>query len=306
MRIDIAAQTDVGRKKRNNEDCYGVFREDFPGLRLFDQGAMMCVADGLGGHTGGEIASKLAVSIVRDALKQSCPEPVAPEPAPTPLPVLLDWIKKANTSIFQTNNDLVKVGRPMGTTLLVAVAVPQKAHVANVGDSRCYHIRDGGIIAKTEDHSWVDEQVKAGFMTKSEAESDARRNFVTRCIGTHEAVEVDAYTWDTLPGDMLLLCSDGLVNMVKDSEIAAEFKKGGRPADIASRLVNLANDNGGKDNITVIVALLEPSLFTWVRSRFLKMWERRGTHIAWMIFAILFGAACFGLGYLVGGNRLHF
>ncbi len=305
MRIDIAAQTDVGRKKRNNEDSYGVFREDVPGLRLFEEGAMLCVADGLGGHTGGEIASRLSVAIVKDALRQPPAEPDAPDAAPSPLPVLLEWIKKANASIFQTNSELVKAGRPMGTTFLAAVVQPRRAHIANVGDSRCYHLRNGEIVDKTEDHSWVDEQVKAGFMTKSEAESDARRNFVTRCIGTHEAVDVDGYAWDTVPGDMLLLCTDGLVNMAKDSEIAAEFKKGGRPAEIASRLVNLANDNGGKDNITVIVALLEPSLLTWLRSRFLAMWERRGTHIAWLIISLLLGAACFGAGYLIGIHRPH-
>jgi protein phosphatase len=305
MRIDVAAQTDIGRRKRNNEDFYGVFRDNLADLNLFHEGALLSVADGLGGHAGGEIASKLSVSFMRDMLKTSPPPPADdPEEDEEFLPVLREWIKKANDSVFSTNQDVAHNGKPMGTTLLTALVTPKKVYIANVGDSRIYHLRDGDIIDKSEDHSWVDEQVKLGLMTKSEAESDSRRNYVTRCIGTHAEVEVDSYVWHPAPGDMLLLCTDGLVNMVKDSDIAAQFKGRSGPAEIASNLIDMANENGGKDNITVIVATVSPSLYTMLRSRLLAFWRKRAIHFTWILFALLFGAACGALGYYLGSSGI--
>jgi protein phosphatase len=301
MRIDITAQTDVGRRKRHNEDHYGVFREDSPGLALFKDGALLCVADGLGGHLGGEIASKLAVSFMKDLLKQPPPpQPADPETDQGPLPLICEWITRANNNIFQTNRDLLPDRRPMGTTILAAVVTPRKVYIGNVGDTRCYHIRDGEIIAKTEDHSWVDEQVRLGLMSKAEAESDTRRNVVTRSIGTHPDVVVDTYLWHVVPGDMLLLCSDGLVNMVKDSEILTEFKKRGAMAEIAQRLVNLANEKGGMDNITVLIAHLSPNALRLAGRRLAAFWRRRRAHILWALLCALVGAACFAAGYHLG------
>ncbi len=306
MRIDIAAQSDVGRRKKNNEDSYGVVREGAPGVQLFQEGAFLCVADGLGGHIGGEIASKLAVTLVREALKEPCPPP--PPDAEEldeqgPIPVLRDACGRANENIYRTNQDLITKGRPMGTTLLAAVVMPKKAYLANAGDSRAYHIRESGIIARTEDHSWVDEQVKQGLMSKDEAEKDARKNVVTRCIGTHPQVEIDTYTWHIVPGDMLLLCTDGLVNMVRDTEISAEFRKGGSPAEIAHRLVALANENGGKDNITVVVADIEPSPLTVFMRRFKAFLRGPGAKLFWVLAALLYGGLWF-LGGLLTGRSL--
>ncbi|HNR34358.1 MAG TPA: protein phosphatase 2C domain-containing protein [Candidatus Hydrogenedentes bacterium] len=302
MRIDIAAQSDVGRHKRNNEDFYGVFREDTPGLRLFKEGALLCVADGLGGHVGGEIASKLAVSLLKDTLQLDPPDPdeTADETKDSPyLEVLRGGIRKANDSIHATNKELVRGSRPMGTTLLAALVEPKKVHIANVGDSRCYHIRDGEILAKTEDHSWVDEQVKLGLMSRAEAESDRRRNIVTRCIGTHPEVEIDSYIWHVVPGDVLMLCSDGLINMVKESEIKEEFRRGGSSADIAHRLIDRANENGGKDNITVIVARISPT----VGQRFKAFFRSHGMKLLWSLATLAFGAACFAAGYWLRGVK---
>lgn len=301
MRLDIAAQTDVGRRKKNNEDFYGIFREGMPGLQLFQRGALLCVADGLGGHVGGEIASRLAVALMKDMLNEGPPPP--PEDLQQdegPLPVIREWIRKANDNIFQTNRDHVHTGRPMGTTLLAALVTPKKVFIGNVGDSRCYHIRDGDIIGKTEDHSWVDEQVKMGLMSKAEAESDSRRNLVTRSVGTHPLVPVDTYIWHIVPGDMLLLCTDGLVNMVRDPEISAEFKQLGSPADIAHRLIDLANDHGGKDNITVLVADISPSLPRLIRRRLKAFWRRYGVGLFWLLLTLLFGAVCLAVGYYLG------
>lgn len=301
MRIDIAAQTDIGRKKKKNEDYYGVFREDTPDLKLFKSGALLCVADGLGGHTGGEIASKLAVSHMKDVLKQPPPpETKSDGEEQGPIPLLRKFIHSANDTIFKTNQDLIKSGRPMGTTLLAAVVSPRKVYIANVGDSRAYHLRDGEIVSRTEDHSWVDEQVKQGLMSRAEAEVDERRHMVTRSIGTHPEVQVDSYVWHVVPGDMLLLCTDGLINMVKDQDIREVFTSLPGPAEIAHRLVDLANDNGGRDNITVIVADIMPSIGTLMRRRVVSFSKRRGAGIVYLATMLAFGALCFVLGHFFG------
>jgi serine/threonine protein phosphatase PrpC len=303
MRIDIASQSDIGRRKKNNEDYMGVFGEDTPGLQLFSDGALLVVADGLGGHVGGEIASKLAVSVVKGVIQEPPPPPPADGEADEGfLPLMHRYVTLANENIHQTNQDLVRSGRPMGTTLLTGIVTPRKLYLNNVGDSRCYLFRDGDIISKTEDHSWVDEQVKLGLMTKAEAESDSRRALVTRSVGTHPQVEIDSYQWDIVPGDMLLLCTDGLVNMVKDAEIALEFRKNASPSEIAKLLVDTANDNGGKDNITVIVADVSPSLVTLANRKFKAFSRKRGAGIFWACLALVYGAFMLLCGYWLGGG----
>ncbi len=304
MRLDIAAQSDTGRRKDRNEDFYGVFREDTPGLRLFREGALVCVADGLGGHVAGDIASKLAVSIIKDMTRQESPpapedESAVDEREEGPLPIMRASIQKANDSIYQTNRDLVQDKRPMGTTVLAALIQPRKVYIGNVGDSRCYHIRDGEIIAHTEDHSWVDEQVKLGLMSKAEASTDRRKNIVTRCVGTHPDITVDTYRWHIVPGDMLLLCTDGLVNMVSDEDIKAEFRKRGTAAEIAQRLVQMANENGGKDNITVIIANISPNFFRLVYMRLRAFIRRHGFTIWTILFLLVYGTACAAGGYFL-------
>jgi len=303
MRIDIAAQTDIGRRKRNNEDYYGVFRDDTPDLQLFREGALLCVADGLGGHMGGEIASKLAVSLAKDMLKKPPPPPAAdPEADEGYIPIIREAIKLANDNVHRTNIDLVTKGRPMGTTLLSVIVTPRKVYIGTVGDSRCYHIRDGEILSRTEDHSWVDEQVKFGMMTKAEAESDNRRHIVTRSIGTHPQVDIDTYIWHIVPGDMLLLCTDGLINMCKDAEIIEEFRRNAAPAEIVGRLINMANDNGGKDNITVIVADISPSISTVFRRKLLAFTRKRGAGILIFLMLIIYGVLCALGGYWFAGG----
>ncbi len=298
MRLDIAARSDIGRRKRENEDSFGVFRDDTPGLNLFRHGAMLAVADGLGGHMGGEIASKLAVSILKDALKEQPPAAPAENPDGPLLELLARYIQNANTSVFKTNQDINAQGKPMGTTLVACLISPKKVHICNVGDSRVYHLRDGEIITRTEDHSWVDEQVKLGLMSKSEAEADVRKNVVTRSVGTRSDVVVDSYVWHIVPGDWIMVCSDGLVNMVKDADICAEFKKSGSAAEIAARLVNLANENGGKDNITVIASNISPSPFRLIYFKLRAIKRRHGYKLLWFVVSVLLGLAGFVAGYL--------
>ena len=303
MLLDVAGLTHIGRKKDKNEDSFGIFGEDTPNLRLFKRGALLAVADGLGGHTGGDIASKLAVSILKDLVKEDPPEPDSPNADVMLdaanlgfLPQIRTAMDRANASIHQTNCDLVQSGRPMGTTLLTAVVEPRMAWIGNVGDSRAYHVRDGVILTRTADHSWVDEQVALGLMTREEAKNDKRKNLVTRSIGTHPDMEVDTYRWPLSPGDVLLLCTDGLVNMAQDSEIASILALPTTAREMAARLVALALAKGGKDNITVIVAVVDPP--AW-RMSWLRLQERLreknlsvGRIVAWLLFGIL----CFGAG----------
>ncbi len=298
MRLDIAARSDIGRRKRENEDSFGVFRDDTPGLQLFRSGAFLIVADGLGGHMGGEIASKLAVSILKDVIKEQPPQPAGENPDGPLLDLITRYVQNANTSVFKTNQDINPQGKPMGTTLASCLISAKKVHICNVGDSRVYHLRDGEIITRTEDHSWVDEQVKAGLMSKVEAEADVRKNVVTRSVGTRLEVVVDSYVWHIVPGDWILVCSDGLVNMVKDVDICAEFKRSGSAAEIAARLVNLANENGGKDNITVIAANISPSLFRLIYFKLRAVKRRHGYKLLWFVVSLLLGLVGFLAGYI--------
>lgn len=305
MRIDTAVLSDIGRRKKTNEDYYGVFREDTPDLQLFSEGALFVVADGLGGHMGGEIASKLAVSMVKDIVKE--PAPPIPEDSEDDgmFPLLTKYMELANASVYKTNQDFVTNGKPMGTTLISVLVSPRKAYISNVGDSRCYHIRDGEIIGRTEDHSWVDEQVKQGLMSKAEAEIDHRKNLVTRSVGTHSEINVDTYLWHLVPGDWLLMCTDGLVNMVKDDDIREEFRTGGSAAEISARLVHMANENGGKDNVTVLAACISPNLFRLIFMRARSFARKQGMKLLWLLVTALVGLAGFAVGYIYR-NTDHF
>ncbi len=258
------------------------------------------MADGLGGHGGGDIASKLAVSNMKDVVKEPAPPPSEDgESDQSLLELLRKYMTVANDSVFQTNKDLVSTGKPMGTTLIAALVSPKKLYMCNVGDSRAYHIRDGEIVAITEDHSWVDEQVKLGLMSKAEAEMDSRKNIVTRSIGTHPEVPVDTYLWHIVPGDWILLCTDGLVNMVKDADIRNEFVTGGTAAEIAARLVNMANENGGKDNVTVIAANISPNPFRLLFMRTRSMVRHYGLRLLWLLLTLAVGIAGFFGGHWV-------
>lgn len=303
MRIDVAAATHIGRKKEKNEDSFGVFNSDYPGMRLFQNGMLVAVADGLGGHIGGDIASKLAISMLKDVLKE---DPPAEDDRGSEredafyISAIERAMVRSNDSIFQTNRDLVKGKRPMGTTLCAALIRPQFVYLGNVGDSRGYLFRNGRFTNKTEDHSWVDEQVKQGLMTQADADKDNRRNLVTRCIGTHESIEVDTYQWRVETGDQILVCTDGLTNMVEDAAIEEIMQKPLTSQEKVEELISLANKNGGKDNITVVVAWVNPDPTT-LRTMQAKSWFRkRQDKIKLTLFLSLFGFSCFMAGFLAG------
>ncbi len=224
--------TDVGRVREANQDA---------GLAT---DRMVVVADGMGGHRGGETASRIAIDTVRTA------------GAPTTTHELIDTVIAANEAIFAAaRQDPMLDG--MGTTLtgVALLPGPERAVLAvvNVGDSRTYLFHDDTLRTLTDDHSLVATMVRDGHLTEDEALAHPHRNILTRALGVDPTVDVDAWEVEPTPGDRLLLCSDGLVNEVTDAQIAAVLRRLADPAEAADELVRLANEHGGRDNVTVAV-----------------------------------------------------
>ena len=298
MKLEGGAKTDVGRRKQTNEDNYATYLPGDSGLPNLKDGGLLVVADGLGGHFAGEVASKLAVTIMREFLTIECSDPSS-------IPKLLvETALKANAQIHGANRGLKGFFRPMGTTLTAAFVESDKAYFCQVGDSRAYLLRGREIEQVTEDHSWVDEQVRMGLMTEEEAMRDPRRNVLTRTLGTRPETQVDTYQKELSPGDILVLCSDGLSNMVRDEEILETCSEAETPQDAAEKLVNLANERGAPDNVTALVAVAEPS-----RSQFASKKLRRSAKQALRtgLITLLISAAVIGVflvGYYVGKRNI--
>ena len=239
--------TDVGRRRDHNEDAYLV--DEALGLYV--------VADGMGGHAGGGTASRLAVETIHAAVRtgrerdpglfgaaRSVDESAIPE-------LLRAAVEEACAVIFRTAQADPELSG-MGTTVTAVAVDGRAAFVAHVGDSRCYLLRDGRIYQVSEDHSLVNEQLKAGAISADEAKRSRFKNIITRSVGFEESVVVDLIGLELQPQDALVVCCDGLSNLVDDAEILDVVTTS--PIDDAPvRLVALANDRGGDDNITVIV-----------------------------------------------------
>jgi len=200
------------------------------------------VADGMGGHAAGEVASEMAVSTVTTLYYQD--EGEAPD-------CLLRSIKLANALIFQKAMENVE-HNGMGTTCVAAVLLGEVAYVANVGDSRAYLVRRGQVRQISQDHSWVAEQVRAGAMSEADARQHEMRNMITRSLGSLPEVEVDIFAEIVQEGDLLVMCSDGLSGMISDSEILMIVEHYS-PQESVYRLIDRANAYGGNDNITVLI-----------------------------------------------------
>jgi serine/threonine protein phosphatase PrpC len=242
LRLDVAQLTDVGRKREHNEDNMAyVIPKDVQVMAR--KGALFIVADGMGGHAAGEVASEIAVDTVSNAYYQDDNEDVAVS--------LLQAIKRANALIHQrAAENMQRSG--MGTTCVAAVLRGNMAYIANVGDSRAYFIRNGQVKQVSQDHSWVAEQVRAGLLTDDQARTHAQRNVITRCLGTQTDVDVDVFTEELQEGDALVLCTDGLSGLVSDDEIRRIVEQY-VPQESVYHLIEQANNNGGPDNITAIV-----------------------------------------------------
>jgi len=233
--LEAAALTHVGKVRSGNEDAYG---------QCLDAG-VFAVCDGMGGAAAGEIASRIAV----DTLIERLCSVISPEDRRQ---ALEESIAAANRLVYaQASKD--DALRGMGTTL-VAVAV-QNGHalIGHVGDSRCYLFRKGKLIRETNDHSLVDEQVRMGRMTQEDAERSPLRNVITRAIGTQNSVEAEIADLPLEPGDMLLLCSDGLTREVSETSIAAILRQPGTVDELCQRLIDAANAAGSHDNVTAVL-----------------------------------------------------
>jgi protein phosphatase len=229
VKIAAGFRTDVGRVRDGNEDSYVVDE------RL----ALFAVADGMGGHRGGEVASATAVEALRAAVASGRSIDAA--------------VKAANTAVLErASRDSELTG--MGTTMTAVVAFGGAALlVAHVGDSRAYLLRDGHLERRTEDHSLVEELVREGRLTPEQAESHPQRAIVTRALGVDEDIEVDLYTIDARVGDRVVVCSDGLTTMLREREVERIARGEPEPQRCAEKLVDAAVEAGGEDNVTVVV-----------------------------------------------------
>lgn len=233
--------TDKGSVRQQNQDAYYV---DTAGEKL----VLCVVCDGMGGAKAGNVASKLAVDSFVEVLRRRLAE--APESSPAAL--LQQAAETANQAVFHraaTDPDCLG----MGTTMVAVLAQDSAAHILNIGDSRCYRITEEGITKVTRDHSVVEDMVARGELSPEAARTHPRKNLITRALGAEEHIRADSYELELKPGDHLLLCSDGLSNLVTDQEMLYEILHGGGAEDCCQRLLDIALSRGAPDNVTVVL-----------------------------------------------------
>jgi len=243
--IRVVCRTDPGRQRDHNEDSL-----------LADPAAgLFAVADGMGGHEAGEVASAMALAALREAL---APRDRSPAARGTPaLEVLAEGVRVANHQVFEVGRHRPAEAR-MGTTLVTTLIRDGEAVFASVGDSRIYRVRDEMLDQLSRDHSLVGELVARGEMTQEEARHSPHKHVITRALGVEPAVEVDAWSEALKPGDLFLLCSDGLTDEVTDPEILDTLLAGDSDLEAACQaLIDLANRRGGRDNITALLVRYE-------------------------------------------------
>jgi PPM family protein phosphatase len=242
LKLRVAQRTDVGRTRQHNEDnvAYIVPKDEH---LLAAKGALFIVADGMGGHAAGEVASEIAVDTVCTLYYQNPELDVAEN--------LRADIEYANSVIYEHATENASHSG-MGTTCVVAVLLGSTAYVANVGDSRAYHLHHGQLRQITQDHSWVAEQVRLGNLSPEQARVHAMRNVITRSLGPYPDVDVDVFVVPVEHGDALVLCSDGLSGLVNDVDLL-RIVESFDPQESVYHLVEKANAQGGIDNISAIV-----------------------------------------------------
>ncbi len=243
MQLSVGARTDVGMIRAGNEDSF--FADTNASLGLF------VVADGMGGHAAGEVASEMAVQILRRELLQAADLDLDQAGV-----VVAEALRRANRAIFhRTVAEVDKQG--MGTTASVLLLFDHRYVIGQVGDSRVYLLRDGALRQLTKDHSYVQEQVDAGFLTLEQARYHPYSNVITRCVGASEGVEPDVYEGEARAGDLFLVASDGLTGMVDDRRLQQLLLARSAPARLVDALIAEANGRGGLDNITAIVVQVQ-------------------------------------------------
>ena len=247
LRIKSFGSTDVGLLRTHNEDYFDIN----------DQVQVYVVADGMGGHNHGEIASQIAVQSIRDFISESMGnDSTLPLGYDASLHHHSNYLKR---SIHTAHDQVLKAIREdgtllgMGTTVVGAMHKEQIVAIAHVGDSRGYRLRDGHLELLTQDHTWVNEQVVAGYLSEEQAKAHPLKNVVTRALGGDSDIIVDVIETETRAGDLFLLCSDGLTTMLSDEEIHERLVAEASIEQIGRRLIRDANARGGFDNVTVIL-----------------------------------------------------
>lgn len=238
MKVHYSADTHIGLQRQVNQDSYGAGDPS----QSSQKGQLLVVCDGMGGHAAGEVASRLGVETILDGYYAS--------EQPNHLQILQQVFISANDRIYEQGQG------GMGTTGVAALLYDQFLHIANVGDSRAYLVRGNTIRQISHDHSYVWEQVAAGILTPEQARHSHYRNMITRALGHRATVEVDIFTETVRPGDTVVLCTDGLHNLVEDNELASVVTTM-PPDEAVQHLINTANERGGNDNITVVVARVD-------------------------------------------------
>ena len=247
-KFSFVEMTDVGRVREHNEDDIG----SDPDIGLW------VLADGMGGYNAGEVASGIAVKTTLDLVTDACRRENRADLEPNTgymrqTIVLRDAIMRANKIIHQTAQSQPQC-EGMGTTLVACLFFDNKISVAHVGDSRLYRMRDNRFEQITMDHSLLQELVDRGYYSQEEAQRSTNRNYVTRALGVEPNVEVEVQEFDVRKGDYFLLCSDGLPDMVEDEDIHLTINTFNTSIDtIGEQLIKLTNDNGGRDNVSIIV-----------------------------------------------------
>ena len=244
--MKFAAKTSIGKVRATNEDSYKIL------CGQDEKYAAFLVADGMGGHKAGEVASNLAVNVVGTVLEKAIECSIAEEEVAG---LISNSIKTANREIVKAAIENQEYNG-MGTTLTMAVLLGKSVYIGHVGDSRVYLIRNNQIEQITSDHSYIEELVQKGSITRQEAEHHPQKNIVTRALGVPGEVEADLYTIQALQGDKFIFCTDGLSNMITDVGIL-DAAKGASPEDMCDKLVSAANEAGGTDNITVISIIMD-------------------------------------------------
>lgn len=236
--LEIVKLTDPGIVRSHNEDSVGADAE--MGFAI--------LADGMGGYNAGEVASGMAVAMLSDNLKAAL---LAGRRDMAQL--VSDEIQKTNGAIFRAAQSQPQYNG-MGTTLVMVMFRDNRATVAHIGDSRLYRLRGEQLEQITRDHSLLQEQIDSGLITREDARHSHNKNLVTRALGVDAAVEVEVHDYEVLPGDLFLLCSDGLNDMVGDEDIQLTLGLMGANLELAAQqLVQMANDNGGRDNVSVVL-----------------------------------------------------
>ena len=246
--LEIVVRTDPGMVRGHNEDA--VFANPNLGLAI--------LADGMGGYNAGEVASGMAITLLSTefdiAFSEKPPHEFDTETGkPFAHRCILKKIAATNSAIFSTAESQPQYAG-MGTTLVAALFYDNRVAVAHIGDSRLYRLRGSEFASVTRDHSLLQEQIDSGMISAEEARHSQNKNLVTRALGVDPEVETEMHDYDVLPGDIYLLCSDGLNDMVEDEEIQLTLQMLGANLELAAtQLIQMANDNGGRDNVSVVL-----------------------------------------------------